>query len=39
MEGVDPGWKVPPELQGDKLPAASVFDQLERFVGLHPSYQ
>ena len=30
MEGVDPGWKVPPELQGDKLPAASVFDRLEK---------
>ncbi|MBX3530960.1 MAG: NapC/NirT family cytochrome c [Rhizobiaceae bacterium] len=30
MDGVDPGWKVPPELQGDKLPSASVFDRLER---------
>jgi cytochrome c-type protein NapC len=30
MEGVDPGWKVPPELQGKELPAASVFDRLER---------
>ncbi len=30
MEGVDPGWKVPPELQGEELPAASVFDRLER---------
>ena len=30
MEGVDPGWKVPPELQGDQLPAASVFDRLDR---------
>ena len=30
MEGVDPGWKVPPELQGDELPAAAVFDRLER---------
>ena len=30
MEGVDPGWKVPPELQGEELPQASVFDRLER---------
>ena len=30
MEGVDPGWKVPPELQGKELPQASVFDELER---------
>jgi cytochrome c-type protein NapC len=30
MEGVDPGWKAPPELQGDELPAASVFDRLDR---------
>ena len=30
MEGVDPGWKVPPELQGKELPQASVFDRLER---------
>ena len=30
MEGVDPGWKAPPELQGDQLPAASVFDRLDR---------
>ena len=30
MEGVDPGWKVPPELEGEELPAASVFDRLER---------
>lgn len=30
MEGVDPGWKVPPELQGDELPEASVLDRLER---------
>jgi cytochrome c-type protein NapC len=24
MEGVDPGWKVPPELQGEELPEASL---------------
>jgi hypothetical protein len=30
MEGVDPGWKVPPELRGERLPQASVFDELER---------
>lgn len=28
MEGVDPGWKVPPELQGRELPQASL-DALE----------
>jgi cytochrome c-type protein NapC len=31
MEGVDPGWKVPPEWQGDRLPQASIFDELERY--------
>ena len=31
MEGVDPGWKVPPEWQGEKLPQASIFDELERY--------
>jgi cytochrome c-type protein NapC len=30
MEGVDPGWKVPPELEGEGLPSTSVFDELER---------
>jgi cytochrome c-type protein NapC len=35
MEGVDPGWKVPPELQGKELPQASVFDALER-IGRSP---
>ncbi|WP_157016673.1 NapC/NirT family cytochrome c [Mesorhizobium xinjiangense] len=29
MEGVDPGWLVPPELQGEALPQASVIDELE----------
>ncbi len=31
MEGVDSGWKVPSELQGEKLSQATVFDRLERF--------
>jgi cytochrome c-type protein NapC len=35
MEGVDPGWKAPPELQGEELPQASVFDSLERFSQAH----
>jgi|GEM_PF-2373968 len=35
MEGVDPGWKVPPELQGEELPQASVFERLERFSQAH----
>ena len=35
MEGVDPGWKVPPELEGEELPAASVFDALERLTSAH----
>lgn len=29
MEGVDPGWLVPPEMQGEALPQASVIDELE----------
>lgn len=28
MEGVDPGWRVPPELQGDELPRASAVDEM-----------
>ena len=35
MRGVDPGWKVPPEMQGGSLPQASVFDELERFTAVH----
>ena len=35
MDGVDPGWKVPPELQGEPLPQASVYDRLERWSQLH----
>jgi len=31
MDGVDPGWKVPPELQGDVLPQASI-EGLQRYV-------
>ena len=30
MEGIDPGWKVPPELQGEALPAESMLDQFDR---------
>jgi len=30
MEHVDPGWKAPPELQGEVLPQAPEFDELER---------
>ena len=29
MEGVDPGWIAPPELQGKELPQASIVDELE----------
>ena len=29
MEGVDPGWKMPKELQGEDLPAASNVDALD----------
>ena len=28
MQGVEPGWKLPPELEGETLPAASVIDEL-----------
>ena len=35
MEGVDPGWKVPPELQGEQLPQSSVFDALGHFAAVH----
>src|SRR5690606_12971651 len=39
MEGVDPGWKVPPELEGQELPSASVFDRLDRMAtSPHRSY-
>ena len=30
MEGIDPGWKMPPELQGEQLPSASAIDDLKR---------
>jgi cytochrome c-type protein NapC len=33
MDGIEPGWKVPQELQGEQLPEASVFDRLERMGG------
>jgi cytochrome c-type protein NapC len=32
MEGVDPGWKVPPELQGERLPQSTAVDQLRHFL-------
>lgn len=35
MEGVDPGWKMPPELEGEQLPQSSVFDALQRFAAVH----
>jgi cytochrome c-type protein NapC len=35
MEGVDPGWKMPPELEGEQLPQSSVFDVLQRFAAAH----
>jgi cytochrome c-type protein NapC len=34
MEGIDPGWLVPPELRGRELPQASVIDELERRAGI-----
>ncbi|MCA1370413.1 NapC/NirT family cytochrome c [Bradyrhizobium sp. BRP14] len=30
MQGVEPGWKLPPELEGEKLPSASAIDELKR---------
>lgn len=37
MEGVDPGWRVRPELQGGKLPQSSAIDELERLIAVyHP---
>jgi cytochrome c-type protein NapC len=32
MEGVDPGWRVPPELRGDRLPQSSSVDQFRRWL-------
>jgi cytochrome c-type protein NapC len=29
MEGIDPGWRVPPELQGETLPQAALYDELQ----------
>ncbi|ASP87752.1 hypothetical protein CDO26_23065 (plasmid) [Sinorhizobium meliloti] len=26
MQGVEPGWKLPPELEGEALPSASAID-------------
>lgn len=30
MQGVEPGWKLPPELEGETLPSASAIDELKR---------
>lgn len=32
MQGIPPGWQVPPELQGEKLPQSSAIDALDSFV-------
>jgi cytochrome c-type protein NapC len=32
MDGVDPGWKVPPELQGERLPQSTAVEQLEQWL-------
>ena len=34
MEGIEPGWQVPPELRGDELPESSAIDELERLIDL-----
>lgn len=30
MQGVEPGWKLPPELEGETLPSASAIDDLRK---------
>ncbi|MFQ6160911.1 MULTISPECIES: cytochrome c3 family protein [Sinorhizobium] len=30
MQGIEPGWKLPPELEGETLPSASAIDELKR---------
>jgi cytochrome c-type protein NapC len=30
MEGIEPGWKMPPELEGEQLPKASLIDALRK---------
>ena len=30
MQGVEPGWKLPPELEGETLPSTSAIDDLKR---------
>jgi hypothetical protein len=32
MQGVDPGWKMPPELEGEKRPSASAIDDLKQAI-------
>jgi cytochrome c-type protein NapC len=34
MEGVEPGWQMPPELRGEQLPQSSAIDELERLIDL-----
>jgi len=36
MEGVDPGWRVPPEFQGDVLPQAYLRHELEKHLARIP---
>ena len=38
MQGVDPGWNTPPELQGEQLPQSSVLDALRRFAAAHEQF-
>ncbi|MCR4264737.1 cytochrome c3 family protein [Nitratireductor sp. ZSWI3] len=32
MEGIDPGWQVPPDLRGEQLPQSSELDALQNWV-------
>ena len=36
MEGIDPGWRVPPEWRGEGPPQAAILDRLERYVAAGP---
>jgi cytochrome c-type protein NapC len=38
MEGIDPGWMVPPEMEGEPLPGAAAFDRLGRLAALHSGW-
>ena len=37
MEGVDPGWRVPPEFQGDVLPQAYYRHEMEKHLATLPT--